>query len=213
MHGNVNAVARLRIVCSMRRKSAKFTTRPWRSLRPPACACAHDEALQLLRDQGCRIKGKDIALIPNWLVEEGIRRAPSRITIYNRQGDEAMRLEGRNNYYGLGTDLIRTQDVRTGEIRPSVLQDVINAARVSDACPQIDFIASFALPSDVSTNTMYIACVKAQLENSIKPIFFTAAGREDIAVIHEMACGGGGRRGGSSAPNRSSSTTPSRRRR
>jgi len=148
---------------------------------------AHDEALQLLRDQGCRIKGKDIALIPNWLVEEGIHRAPSRITIYNRQGDEAMRLEGRNNYYGLGTDLIRTQDVRTGAIRPSVLQDVINAARVSDACPQIDFIASFALPSDVATNSMYVACVKAQMENSVKPIFFTAAGREDIAIIHEMA--------------------------
>ena len=123
---------------------------------------AHDEALQLLRDRGCRIKGEDIVLIPNWLVEQAIRRAPSAVTIYNRIGQEAMRLEGRNNYYGLGTDLIRTQDVRTGAIRPSVLQDVINAARVSDACPNIDFIASFALPGDVPTNIMYVACVKAQ---------------------------------------------------
>jgi trimethylamine---corrinoid protein Co-methyltransferase len=129
---------------------------------------AHDEALQLLRDQGCRIKGKDIALIPNWLVEEGIHSAPSRITLYNREGKEAMRLEGRNNYYGLGTDLIRTQDVRTGAIRPSVLRDVINAARVSDACPQIDFIGSFALPSDVATNSSK----SAQRDEPLHPVFF-----------------------------------------
>ncbi|MGE5602075.1 MAG: trimethylamine methyltransferase family protein [Nitrososphaerales archaeon] len=148
---------------------------------------SHDEALQLLRDSGCHIKGKDIVLIPNWLVEQSISYAPSRITIYNREGQEAMRLEGRNNYYGLGTDLIRTQDVHTGATRASVLQDVVNAARVSDACANIDFIASFALPSDVPTNLMYVACVKAQLENSAKPVFFTAAGREDIQLIHEMA--------------------------
>lgn len=160
---------------------------------------AHPEALQLLRDNGCRIAAvgaggpragaspAPTVMIPRDLVEASVRSAPHSVTIYDRTGREAMHLGGRNNYYGLGTDLIRTQDVRTGETRISVLQDVIHAARVSDACPNIDFIASFALPSDVSTNTMYIACVKAQLENSVKPIFFTAAGREDIAVIHEMA--------------------------
>jgi trimethylamine--corrinoid protein Co-methyltransferase len=148
---------------------------------------AHDEALTLLRDRGCRIGEDNIVCIPAALVEEAIRSAPSSVTIYNRDGAEAMRLGGRNNCYGLGTDLIRTQDVRTGITRPSVLQDVINAARVADACPNIDFLGSFALPGDVPTNTMYIACVKAQLENSAKPIFFTAAGREDIRFIHEMA--------------------------
>jgi trimethylamine---corrinoid protein Co-methyltransferase len=149
---------------------------------------SHPEALQLLMDAGCRLREKDVVLLPNWLVDQAIRWAPSRITIYNRLGEEAMRLEGRNNHYGLGTDLIRTQDVRTGETRASQLGDVVNAARVTDACPNIDFVASFALPADVPTNVMYIACVKAQLENCVKPIFFTAAGREDIAVIHEMAC-------------------------
>ena len=148
---------------------------------------AHDEALKLLRGRGCRIKGGDIVTIPGALVGEAIRSAPSCVKLYSRDGEEAMRLGGRRNYYGLGTDLIRTQDIHTGAIRPSVLQDVINAARVSDACPNIDFSGSFALPSDVPTNTMYVACVKAQIENSAKPIFFTAAGREDISFIHEMA--------------------------
>jgi len=67
------------------------------------------------------------------------------------------------------------------------LQDVANAATVADYCEEVDFIASYALPSDVPTNTMYVACFRAMMENSIKPIFFTAAGQEDLAVIVEMA--------------------------
>ena len=83
------------MVCSTRRSSTRFTARPWRSWRRPASAWRTTKR-SIAADQGCRIKGKDVGLIPNWLVEEGIHRAPSRITIYNRQGDEAMRLEGRN---------------------------------------------------------------------------------------------------------------------
>ena len=147
----------------------------------------HEEGLQLLRDAGCRVKEDNIVQIPNWLVEECIRSAPSRITMYNRKGEEAMRLEGRNIYFGLGTDLINTCDLKTGGTRPSRLQDVVNAATVADYCEEVDFIASFALPSDVPTNTMYVECAKAMMENSVKPIFFTAAGQEDLAVIIEMA--------------------------
>ena len=148
---------------------------------------SHEGAVQLLKDAGCRVKEENVVRIPNWLVEECIRSAPSRITMYNRKGEEAMRLEGRNIYFGLGTDLISTYDLTTGEIRPSRLQDVANAATVADYCEEVDFIASFALPSDVPINTMYIECAKAMMENSVKPIFFTAAGQEDLALIIEMA--------------------------
>jgi len=148
---------------------------------------SHEEGVQLLRDAGCRIRENNVVQFPNWLVEECIHSAPSRITMYNRNGEEAMRLEGRNIYFGLGTDLISTQDLETGETRPSRLQDVINAARVADYCQDIDFIASFGLPSDVPINTMYLECAKAMMENSIKPIFFTAAGQEDLALIAQMA--------------------------
>ncbi len=146
-----------------------------------------EEAVDLLGDAGCRVKGSNVVQIPNWLVEESIRSAPSRITIYNQEGKEAMRLEGRHIHFGLGTDLISTYDLRTGATRPTRLQDVVHAARVADYCQEIDFIASFGLPEDVPTNSMYLECAKAMLENSTKPIFFTAAGREDLEVILEMA--------------------------
>jgi trimethylamine--corrinoid protein Co-methyltransferase len=148
---------------------------------------SHEEGIQLLSDAGCRVRQDNVVQMPNWLVEACIRSAPSRITMHNRKGEEAMRLEGRNIHFGLGTDLIWTVDLRAGETRRSRLQDVANAATVADYCEEIDFIASFALPSDVPVNTMYIACFRAMMENSVKPIFFTAAGKEDLGVIVEMA--------------------------
>jgi trimethylamine--corrinoid protein Co-methyltransferase len=147
----------------------------------------HPEGMRLLSDAGAVAEGADRVRIPRRLVEAALRTAPSAIMIYDRTGQPAMQLEGRNLHFGLGTDLLRTVDLDTGETRPSLLKDVIQAARVADACPEIDFIASFALPHDTPTNTMYIECFKAELENSTKPIFFTAACDKDLAYILAMA--------------------------
>lgn len=147
----------------------------------------HQDAIEMMSTAGCRIKSDNIVQIPNWLVEECIRSTPSRITIYDRQGEESMRLEGNNTYFGLGTDLIHTYDLYNGDLRKSKLQDVADAVRIADALEEIDFLGSYALPQDSPTNLMYIDCFKTELENSIKPIFYTAAGVEDISIINDMA--------------------------
>jgi trimethylamine--corrinoid protein Co-methyltransferase len=145
------------------------------------------EGVQLLHDEGCRVKDGNVVQITSEIVERCIRSAPSQITIFDRMGSEAMQLEGNNIHFGLGTDLIKTIDLRTGELRPSCLQDVADAARTADKLEEIDFIASFALPDDVPTNMMYIESFRATTTNSPKPIFFTAAGQEDLSVILDMA--------------------------
>jgi trimethylamine--corrinoid protein Co-methyltransferase len=50
-----------------------------------------DEGIQLLRSAGCRVKD-NVVQIPNRLVEECIRSAPSRITMYDRKGNDVMHL-------------------------------------------------------------------------------------------------------------------------
>ena len=147
----------------------------------------HDGALRMMADAGCSVQDNGIVRIPNWLVEEAIGSAPSRITVYNRLGQEALRLEGRRIHFGMGTDLVNTYDIHKGGLRESRLGDVANAARVADALPEIDFIASFALPQDSPANMMYLDAFKTELENATKPIFFTAAGLADIRLINEMA--------------------------
>ncbi len=156
----------------------------------------HDEALGLLRDAGCNVDRESIVQIPNRLVMEAVQNAPSRVTIYNRNGEEVLYLEGRNVYFGLGTDLLNTYDLQTGELRKSNLQDVVDSAVIADYCEDIDFIASNGFPNEIPTNLAYISIFKALVGNSVKPIYFTAATGEDLAFILEMAeaVAGGGKK-------------------
>lgn len=145
------------------------------------------EAVDMLDGAGCQVVDDNIVRIPGNLVEDCINSAPSEIRIYNRLGHEAMRLAEREIHYGLGTDLLHIYDLETGELRPSCLKDVAVSARIADSAEEIDFIASYALPQDSPANLMYIDCFRELLKNSVKPIFFTSAGAEDLAVINAMA--------------------------
>ena len=156
----------------------------------------HDEAREMLADAGCRLGPEQRVQISSDVVESAIESAPSSITIFTREGREAMRLEGRRVYYGLGTDLLRTWDLDTGRLRPSCLQDVVNAAIVADALDEIDFIASHAFPGDIPGNLAFIAEFRALITHSPKPVYFTAAARRDLEFIISMAAeavGGGDR--------------------
>ncbi|MEN8244997.1 MAG: trimethylamine methyltransferase family protein [Thermodesulfobacteriota bacterium] len=151
------------------------------------------KAQEMLENAGCRVGEDHIVKIPGWLVEESIAAAPSSVTVYDRKGEPAMELGGTNVCFGLGTDLLSTWDLKTGELRESCLQDVIDSAIVADYCQEIDFIASNAFPLDVPGNLAFIMEFKALMEHSTKPIYFTAAGADDLSVILDMAgsvCGG-----------------------
>ena len=98
-----------------------------------------------------------------------------------------MELGGRRTYFGTGTDLPKTIDLETREIRDTLERDIVRGAVISDALPHIDFIGSYGLPKDVPPGLHYIRCFQIEAENSVKPVFFTAESEEDLKTIVEMA--------------------------
>jgi trimethylamine--corrinoid protein Co-methyltransferase len=147
----------------------------------------HQGARDMMGEAGCTVRNDGTVLIPGQLVDAAIQSAPSTVIVYNRLGEKALQLGGRRIHFGLGTDLAKTYDLETGRLRESTLKDVRTAVRIADALPEIDFIASYAVPNDSPPHLTYIDAFKAQLEHSTKPIFFTAAGLDDIRLIREMA--------------------------
>jgi len=147
----------------------------------------HSGAVDLLRDNGCRVSRGNRVHIPACLVEESLLSAPSSLVIYSRDGRPAMELGGRRIYFGTGTDLPKTIDLETREIRDTLEDDVRKSTLLSDALPNIDFIGSYGLPRDVPTGLHYIRCFQTLVENSSKPIFYTAESEKDLGVILEMA--------------------------
>jgi len=146
----------------------------------------HPEALQLLKDAGCLVKEHRVR-IPNWLVDECIRLAPSKIVIANRKGRRVMPLEKNRTYFGAGSDLPFTIDLETGERRRSTKKDVELSCRVMDYLPNYDFVMSNAIASDRSPKVSDLHQLEAMVSNTVKPIIVTAHDEINMRAQLEMA--------------------------
>ena len=147
----------------------------------------HEEAVDLLAGHGARVSNGKTVRIPAFLVEDAIASAPSNVLIFDRNGSPAMELGGRRSYFGTGTDLPRTVDLHTREIRDTLEEDIVLSVRISDALPNLDFIGSYGLPRDVPPGLHYIRNAQILMQGSTKPIFFTAESEQDLRVILDMA--------------------------
>jgi trimethylamine--corrinoid protein Co-methyltransferase len=119
-------------------------------------------------------------------VEWALRTAPSRIMLYNRDGEPVMPMGDRISTYGTGSDCLNILDHRTGERRRALLQDLVDGIRVSDAMPHVDFIMSMFLPGD-ATVAAEVRQMEVMLKYSTKPICFVTYGWEGTPEIVEMA--------------------------
>ena len=152
-----------------------------------------NEALELLKSKGVTVEDGNRARIPSNLVEWALSTAPKSVTLYNRHGEAALQLQGKNMYYGTGSDCPNVIDLRSGEHRPGTLNDVVEASIVCDALPNIDFLMSFCIANDLDQETYDRHQMRAMLMNSIKPVLFVTmefAGCVDAVKMAEAVAGG-----------------------
>ncbi|HEY86068.1 MAG TPA: trimethylamine methyltransferase, partial [Chloroflexi bacterium] len=118
-------------------------------LRRTGVSVHEPQALDLLKKAGADVKGDRVRIQPH-LVEWAIRTAPSRVVLCDsRNGNPRLFLEDKNAYYGTGSDTIAVIDYETGERRLPLLKDISQAAQLCDALPNIDFVMSMGIASDV----------------------------------------------------------------
>ncbi|MDH3519237.1 MAG: trimethylamine methyltransferase family protein [Myxococcales bacterium] len=151
------------------------------------------EVVAMLGDAGCSVTDTSLVRFPPAVIEDALRWAPSRVPLCDRTGQARVLLEAHRTYFGTGSDLPNTRDLETGERRLSRLSDVRDTARLADALPNLDFIMSMALPSDVPSTTSDRHAFRAMIENTAKPVVFTAwdeSGIDDILAMAECVAGG-----------------------
>jgi len=156
-------------------------------------AVVHDkEALELFEKAGAWVEDERVRF-PAGLTEWAVKSAPSRITLYDREGNRKMVLEGRNTYYGPGPTNTYHRDPYTGERRRPVLSDSENAGKVCDALPNIDFAMDLGTPTGVTDTLADVYAFKALVTNCRKPVVhwgFDIEQYEDIVEIAAAVVGG-----------------------
>lgn len=144
-------------------------------------------ARDLLVSAGCRVSDENRVHIPAEVIDSALATAPSEVVLFSRTGEPALFLEGHRSYFGTGSDLPYTLDLESGERRLSRLSDVEQTARLADALPNLDFVMSMALPSDIPSATSDLRSFLAMSTNTSKPLVFTAWDETNLADILSMA--------------------------
>jgi len=147
----------------------------------------HHEAVDLFRNAGAMVSEENLVRIPHHLVEWALGAAPKSITLYNQNGQRAMQVGGQRCYYGVGSDCRYIYDLDTNLRREAELGDVRAGVRLASCLPNIDFLMSMFMPTDVPLGTHEPYQMAIMLRESIKPIVFVGESLESTMSSVEMA--------------------------
>ncbi len=160
-------------------------------LQDPGVRITTQAARELLAANGATVEGEDLVRIPPELVERALELAPRRFTIYDRNGEPAMELGAGNVYVGAGVTNLNYLNPRDRTIEPFTIEATAETARLADALPDIDFVATPGvtrpgddLPLHVVNQSEFLAMVT----NTTKPLMpLVAGGGAELGDIYEMA--------------------------
>jgi len=147
----------------------------------------HEGAVEMLREAGAFVSDGSLVKLPARMVEDAISSVPGRVVMCDRDGEPAMYLEGTKVYFGTGSDCLNLIDPETGEHRKFTQADLINAYRLCDALPNIHFVMSVGIPSDVDAASTYDAQMALMLEHTTKPIVFVTNDKASCQRAIDMA--------------------------
>ncbi len=146
----------------------------------------HPRALELLDGAGARVDN-DLVRIPDWMVKDALRKAPSRIVLGKRSGERSVKLEGNRSWFGASLDCLDYLEPFTRERRKFRLDDCRTTATLLDALPNYAWGMTFGMADDVPAEFADRLVLKEAMTYSEKPMVFCCQDIEGLEEIYEMA--------------------------
>ncbi|MDR1471440.1 MAG: trimethylamine methyltransferase family protein [Synergistaceae bacterium] len=170
----------------------------------------HEGVVRLLEEVGVQVKSRqafeifekngavcdpstEIVKLPRKILENIIKTAPSKITIYGRDDKHDAVLEKNRVHFGTGGTVLFVNDFDTGEKRKAIARDVRDFACLTDALENLAFYVIHTYPSDVPTEDVDANRFYWALTNTSKPVMggmYTMKGLKEAIQIAETIAGG-----------------------
>lgn len=153
----------------------------------------NDDALKILNEAGAAVDfDKESACIPESLIKECLKKAPSELRLYSVDGNHSLLFGGDNVYFNPGSTAVYMLDRETMRMRTPVTKDFIDFVRLTDALEHIHAQSTAMLVTDVASIVADRYRLYIILKNSLKPIIggsFTIEGLHDMRKMLEIAVG------------------------
>jgi trimethylamine--corrinoid protein Co-methyltransferase len=152
----------------------------------------HPRGLEVFDGAGARVEG-DRVRIPAWLVEDAVRKAPSRVVLGDRSGKRAVTLEGDTSWFGPSLDCIDYLDPITDERMRFTSEHCRITATLADVLPNFDWSMVIGMADDQPPEIADRVIARQALTYCEKPLIFCCNDADSERDIYEMAlliCGG-----------------------
>jgi trimethylamine--corrinoid protein Co-methyltransferase len=146
----------------------------------------HPRTLELLDGAGARVDN-DLVRIPDWMVKDALRKAPSRIVLGKRDGERSVKLEGNRSWFGASLDCLDYLEPFAQERRKFRLDDCRTTATLLDALPNYAWGMTFGIADNVPADFADRLVLKEAMTYSEKPMVFCCQDIESLENIYEMA--------------------------
>jgi trimethylamine--corrinoid protein Co-methyltransferase len=124
---------------------------------------------------------------PRALVEDTLAKANRQITLYARDPNHDMMLSGSRVHYGTAGAAVHMVDVAGNEYRESTVQDLHDAARITDVLDNIHFLQRPMVCRDITDNMeMDLNTVYATCAGTMKHIGTSFTEPHHVAPAFEM---------------------------
>ena len=154
---------------------------------------AYNPLLELWRKAGAEIdKTHKTAKIDRSIADKCLKSAPHEIVLCGRDPANDIILSGTRTHFGSGGTALNIIDTYTKKRRATNIHDVAAAARVIDACRNIDFFVISCFPADLNRENVDVNRFYAAIQNTSKHIMggvYTKEGVCKVARIAELIAG------------------------
>ena len=152
----------------------------------------HPRGVELLAGAGAKVEG-DRVRIPAWMVEDAIRKAPSRVVLGKRSGQRSVWIEAGKTWFGPSLDCIDYLDPLTDERSRFTSEHCRISATIADAMPNFDWSMIIGMADDQPPDIADRVIVRQALTYCEKPLVLCCKDVNSARDIYEMAlliCGG-----------------------
>ncbi|MFC1973854.1 trimethylamine methyltransferase family protein [Chloroflexota bacterium] len=118
----------------------------------------------------------------NWL-SEVLSRAPSRFTLYSRDGKNDLHLGDKEIHFGNGGRVFRILDMGTGGYRLTLLRDVANTATIVDNLAHLSFYVIACQAHDIKPTNYHLLDFYYALNHTTKHV---VGGCDNLSGVEQM---------------------------
>jgi len=154
-----------------------------------------DASRTILKENGADVDDRTrIVKIPSHLVEEGLAKKQTAITLAGRDPKYDARLDHQRSYMTANGNGAVTVDFETGKRRPSTKEDVVKTSRIIDYLPNVHIHWPMVSSMDQHPSVVHLHDLDASLNNTQKHVMYetgvTLREARQLTEMGYLAAGG-----------------------